>query len=424
MRVQRVVVGLVIAATCALPACGADDSTGEGSGGHSHGGAGGHSHGGAGGDSGSGGHSHGGAGGLGGVGGVGAAASEWDWGLPPGIPPPWVPETNPMSREKVELGRHLFYDTRLSGNETQSCSTCHVQSLAFADGRALPRGSTGEVVPRNSPMLANAAYSSTKTWINPALRTLEEQIPIPLFGEFPVELGASGVEAEILARLRADDLYETMFPAAFPDEGDPFTFPNVVKSLASFIRTMISVSSPYDRYQRGDESALSPSAQRGLALFFEEALECHHCHNGFNFTNATWHAKSAFLETAFANTGLYDIDGQGSYPPGSEGLFEFTGEQKDHGVFRTPSLRNVAVTAPYLHDGSAATLEDVIRIYEAGGRNVVTGPNAGDGRANPNKDGFIHGFEITDQERADLIAFLESLTDDEFIADPRFANPF
>lgn len=389
----------------AAAAVGGTGAGGAGQAGHSHGG----------------GHSH--AGGTAGVGGAGAAGGEWDWNLPSNIPPPWVPADNPMSEAKVELGRYLFYDTKLSGNQTQSCSSCHVQELAFSDGVRFPVGSTGDEVRRNSPMLANAAYSSTKTWMNPVLRTLEEQIPIPLFGEFPVELGVTDEQA-VLQRLRDDTLYQELIADAFPEVDEPLTMSNLVKALASFIRTMISVSSPYDQYQRGETDAISESAKRGLELFFREELECHHCHNGFNFTNATWHAQSAFFEKAFANTGLYDIDGDGSYPPGSEGLYEFTGDQRDHGVFRTVSLRNVAVTAPYMHDGSVATLDDVVAHYEAGGRNITSGPNAGDGRASPNKDAFVHGFTLTQQERADLIAFLESLTDQEFLTDPRFTNPF
>jgi cytochrome c peroxidase len=161
-----------------------------------------------------------------------------------------------------------------------------------------------------------------------------------------------------------------------------------------------------------------------MELFYSERLECHHCHGGFNFTEASVHAGSAFDAALFHNTGLYDLDGAGAYPAGNTGLYELTGEPADMGRFRAPTLRNVAVTAPYMHDGSVETLEEVIRIYEAGGRLIEDGPWAGDGRSSPLKSGLIPGFALTDDERADLVAFLESLTDARFLTDPRFADPY
>lgn len=356
---------------------------------------------------------------------VDADPSAYAWELPHRFPRPQVPEDNPMSAEKVELGRHLFYDDRLSGNGTQSCASCHFQELAFADGEVTPVGSTGETIPRNSPGLGNVAYYSTLTWPSPILEALETQLLVPIFGEFPVELGATGNEELILDRLRDEPVYAPLFTAAFPDDADPYTWNNIVKALASFVRTMISGDSPYDRYvYQGQDDALSESARRGLALFFTERLECHHCHAGFLMSKAVKYEGSRFVEKNFANIGLYNLDQDGSYPPGGQGLFEFTGDPRDKGKFRSPSLRNVALTAPYMHDGSIATLEEVIRHYEAAGRVIEAGPNAGDGRANPNKSGFIIGFELTDQERADLIAFLESLTDESFVTDPRFSSPW
>lgn len=358
--------------------------------------------------------------------GVDADPGAYAWDLPARFPRPLVPEENPMTVDKVALGRHLFYDERLSGNGTQSCASCHVQELAFADGKTTPTGSTGEVLPRNSPGLGNAGYYSTLTWPNPLLEHLEQQLLVPIFGELPVELGVTdGNAALILDRLRADPVYAPLFAAAFPGEADPYTWGNNVKALASFVRTMITGSSPYDAYTyQGQEDALSASARRGLALFFSEALECHHCHGGFNLSKATKYEGVRFIEKSFANIGLYNLDAEGSYPPGNQGLFELTGDPGDKGKFRSPSLRNVALTAPYMHDGSIATLEEVIRHYEAGGRNIESGPYAGDGRANPNKTGFLTGFPLTDAERADLLAFLDSLTDQTFITDPRFSNPW
>lgn len=351
-------------------------------------------------------------------------SSNYEWRLPPGFPPPRVPDNNPMTVEKVELGRYLFYDTRLSGNNTLSCSSCHLQELAFTDGRPLPVGATGDVHPRNSQTLTNAAYNATFAWANPNLLTLERQIVIPMFGEHPVEMGITGNEDTVLARFRADPLYREMLAAAFPDQDDPFTFNNIVLALASFNRTLISGDSPYDRYLRGDRDALSESAQRGMELFFSEELECHHCHTGFNMTLSTVSANTTFEERPFFNTGLYNVDGRGGYPHPNTGVHEITNRAEDMGRFRPPTLRNVALTAPYMHDGSIATLEEVIRFYSNGGRVITDGEYAGDGRANPFKSGLVAGFNITEQETADLIAYLESLTDETFITNPALSDPF
>jgi cytochrome c peroxidase len=163
---------------------------------------------------------------------------------------------------------------------------------------------------------------------------------------------------------------------------------------------------------------------RGEALFFSERLECHHCHNGLHFSDTVLHERNRIGERAFHNTGLYNIDGRGAYPANNTGIAEITGRPEDMGRFRAPSLRNVAVTAPYMHDGSIATLSEVIDHYAAGGRTIASGPNAGVGRDNPLKSSFLPGFEMSAQERADLIAFLQSLTDEQFLRDPRYADPW
>lgn len=353
-----------------------------------------------------------------------SAASNYEWRLPSGFPMPRIPDNNPMTVEKVELGRHLFYDTRLSGNNTISCSSCHLQERAFTDGLTLPMGSTGDIHPRNSQTLTNVAYNATFAWANPNLLTLERQIVIPMFGEHPVEMGITGNEDAVLARFRADPLYREMFAAAFSDQEDPFTFNNMVLALASFNRTLISGDSPYDRYLRGDYDAISESARRGMELFFSESLECHHCHTGFNMTLSTISANTTFEERPFFNTGLYNVDGRGAYPHPNTGVHEITNRVQDMGHFRPPTLRNVELTAPYMHDGSIATLEDVIRFYGNGGRVITDGEHAGDGRANPFKSGLVAGFNISEDEIADVVAFLESLTDETFITDPRFSDPF
>jgi cytochrome c peroxidase len=367
-----------------------------------------------------------GAGGAGpGGAGAGGEVEAFDWGLPKGVPTPKVPADNPMSAVKVELGRRLFYDTRLSGNETYSCGSCHRQELAFSDGLAGAKGSTGEVHPRGSMGLVNIAYASVLTWANPLLDSLEEQALLPMFGETPVELGLAGKEEEMLGRLAAEPLYQELFPKAFPGDADPVTLGNTVRAIAAFERAIVSFRSPYDRYvYGGDPSGLSESALRGRELFFSEKLECFHCHGGFNFADSQTHAGSTFTEVMFHNTGLYNIGGDGSYPPENTGVFAVTGVASDMGRFRAPSLRNIELTAPYMHDGSVATLEEALDHYAAGGRTLTAGPFAGVGSDSPLKSELINGFELSSQEKVDVIAFLKSLTDTELLTDPRFADPW
>lgn len=352
----------------------------------------------------------------------GDAGEEWHWDLPAGFPPPRVPADNPMSAARVELGRHLFHDPILSANRTQSCASCHRQELAFTDGRVHAVGSTGAVHRRNSMSLANVAYASRLTWANPHLDRLESQALIPMFGDDPVELGMPD-EAELVARLGADAAYPERFAAAFPDDDEPVRVVNVTRALAAFQRTLISGDSAYDRYVRGDSGALGDDALRGMELFFSERLECFHCHGGFNFADAVDHAKLPEPERAFHNTALYNVDGRGGYPAGDRGLYEITGEPRDMGHFKAPTLRNIAVTAPYMHDGSVATLGEAIEHYARGGRTIAAGPHAGVGSESPLKDEFLVGFVLNDGERDDLLAFLHALTDESFLRDPRFAAP-
>ncbi|HEY0709129.1 MAG TPA: MbnH family di-heme enzyme [Polyangia bacterium] len=346
------------------------------------------------------------------------------WVLPKGFPVPVVPADNPMSAAKVELGRHLFYDQRLSLNQTQSCASCHKQAKAFTDGRKTGLGSTGEHHTRGSMSLANIAYATTFTWANPLLQTLEAQAAVPLFGDRPVELGMQGQEAALIERLRAAPRYVPLFAAAYPSDPDAFTVPNVLRAIASFQRTLISGDSPYDRYVHGDATAISAGAKRGEALFNSERLECFHCHVGFNLQDSVNYVGKAFPETTFHNTGLYNIDGQGGYPVPNRGVLELTGRPEDMGRFRVPTLRNIAVTAPYMHDGSIETLSEVLDHYAAAGRTIPSGPNAGNGSASPLKSTLLIGFTLTAQERADVIEFLESLTDTNFLGDRRFADPW
>jgi cytochrome c peroxidase len=353
------------------------------------------------------------------------AGGGFEWRLPAWVPLPVVPADNPMSAEKVNLGRHLFYDTRLSADGSMSCATCHRQALAFTDGRAVAPGVDGTDGVRSAMPLANVAYLPVLTWANPNLRTLEVQALVPMFGEHPREMGMAGREQELFARLRADARYPSMFRAAFPDQHGEISLATITRALAAFERTLLSFDSPYDRYRYGGQpEAISAAAKRGEALFFGEKLECYHCHSGFNFTDNQQHARLAHPEIGYHNNGLYNVDGRGGFPPDNPGLREVTGRAEDEGKFRTPSLRNVALTAPYMHDGSVPTLRAVLAHYAAGGRTVTTGPHRGAGARNPNKSPLVAGFELSEDEIGDLIAFLESLTDDRFVTDPRFSDPF
>lgn len=348
----------------------------------------------------------------------------YEWNLPPGFPEPTVPEDNPMSEAKVELGRHLFHDTRLSGNGTQSCASCHQQAKAFTDGREVAVGSTGERHPRNSMSLTNVAYQPVLTWFDPTQTTLEHQLVTPFFSRTPVELGI-GDEDELISRLQSDETYRELFEEAYPEEDDSYRVSHVTKALASFVRTMISGNSPEDRFRRGDESALSSSAQRGRELFNSDSLGCARCHGGRFFTGTFDHAEKAVPDIEFHNNALYNLDENGSYPEPSVGLIMFTGEPDDMGRFKAPTLRNIALTAPYMHDGSIETLDGVIDHYAAGGRTIESGPHAGVGSENPHKSPFMpEGFTLSDDARQALLDYLHALTDEQFVRDPRFSDPW
>lgn len=357
---------------------------------------------------------------------LGASPAAWQWRLPPWVPPPAVPADNPMTAAKVELGRHLFHDPRLSRDGTMSCASCHDPARAFTDGKPVSRGVTGELGSRSAMSLANVAYLPVLTWQNPQLTSLEVQALIPLFGEHPVEMGLAGRESQLFEMFRSDPTYRQLFAQAFPAEaaqGDAalYALSTLTKALASFQRSLLSFDSPYDRYRYGGQkAALGAAAKRGEELFFGERLECYHCHGGFNFTDNLKHARTPFPEIGFHNTGLYNEDGRGAYPKAAPGIVEFTGEPRDAGRFRTPSLRNVAVTAPYMHDGSIPTLREVLRThYSRAGRAVHMGR-----AANPLRSELIAGFDISEAEIADVVAFLESLTDERFLRHPAHGDPW
>jgi cytochrome c peroxidase len=293
-----------------------------------------------------------------------AADMPYQWNLPAGFPRPHVPADNPMTAAKVELGRYLFYDKRLSGNGTQACASCHIQKLAFTDGKGRAIGSTGQIHPRSSMSLVNVAYATRLTWANADLHQLEEQMRTPMFGEHPVELGMEPGGGRFLKVVRADERYKALFQSAYPRDAQPFTLDNIVRAIACFERSIVSARSPYDRYHFGrDDHAVSAEVKHGEELFFSDSFGCFHCHSGATLSGA--------------NSG---------------------------GEFKAATLRNVALTAPYLHDGSLATLDEVLERH-----------------ATP--DG-VAKRELSARDRSDLIEFLRSLTDEELTRDPKFANPW
>lgn len=350
-------------------------------------------------------------------------AAVWQWKLPPGFTAPAVPADNPMSTAKVELGRALFHDVRLSGNATQSCASCHTQESAFTDNRSLSRGSTGEVHPRNAQPLANVAWNTTFTWAHPDERTLEHQMLKPIFGTNPVELGINDSNrAEVLSRFQADTRYASRFKAAFSGESDPVSWDNIIKAIAAFERTLISADSRYDQSVAG-KITLSAQEARGMKLFFSDQAKCAQCHGSPNFNDQFSTATSVQSDPSFHNTGLFNIDGTGAYPEPNRGVYEVTKLAQDMGKFRAASLRNIELTAPYMHDGSIGTLEAVLDFYAAGGRNVGNGLYAGDGRLNPYKDERISKIMLSGDEKADLVAFLKTLTDTGFVTNAAYAAP-
>jgi len=349
-----------------------------------------------------------------------AHPADYEWVLPRGFPEPAVPADNPMSESKVQLGRKLFYEERLSATGTHSCATCHQQAKAFSDGRAQAAGIHGDLHPRSAMAIVNVAYNPRFQWANPELHTLEQQASRPLYNEQPIEMGMRGREADVIAAFRKDEHYAQLFAAAFPEDNEPVRIDNVLRALASFERTLISGRSAFDRYVFDDDrGALTEDARRGMALFFSDRAGCAQCHSGINFSGPVVHANGPEAEPVFVNTGLYNTDGTGRYPDKDPGAEATTRRARDHGRFRVPTLRNVAVTAPYMHDGSVPTLDAVIDHYSVGGRQTPLGPSV----RNRYRDTKVRPLALTPQERRALIAFLSSLTDEGFLADPRFSDP-
>lgn len=341
-----------------------------------------------------------------------AARSEsFEFKLPLGISKDvwayYVPKTNPLTVAKVELGRKLFFDQRLSSDGSVSCATCHDPRMAFADGKRFAEGIGGKLSSRNSPSLLNAMFNSGQFW-DGRVESLEEQAKHPLVN--PDEMGSQTHE-QVVARLQAIPEYAAQFQQVF---GSPVSLDGVAKAIASFERTLVSADSPFDKYQAGDLNALSESARNGLMLFRTKG-RCAICH--------TFNQASPFLTDGnYRNTGVsasfagFDAlarrasesarsDSRASLlkQPGSIelGRFLITGNLLDIGAYRTPSLRNVELTAPYFHDGSKATLAEVVKFYADGGKD------------NPYRDWQLEPISLSDDEQRDIVEYLKSLTSDD-----------
>jgi len=324
---------------------------------------------------------------------VRAAGSEppappYVWQLPRGLPVPAVPADNPMSDVKVQLGRRLFFDPRLSVTGRYACASCHAAARSFSDGLPRAVGATGEMLPHNALALVNVAYNITFGWEKPEVRSLEKQMLEPLLNDHPIELGLRGREASLCAALAAEPAYAQAFAASFPGTGAAVSFDHLVKAIAAFERTLLSGDSPFDSYVFGGEhAALSAEAKEGMALFYSGRVGCAGCHSGFNFSGNWRDEQGETGRASFARNGT-------SVEP-----------------LRVPTLRNVALTAPYMHDGRFATLAAVLAHYS----DLALSP---EGAARI--DRRLPRAPLTAAERGALIAFLESLTDRAFIA--RYAD--
>ncbi len=342
-----------------------------------------------------------------------AVSGELALELPPGVLPPEIPEDNPLTTEKVELGRKLFFDTRLSADGSISCATCHNPATGFVDqrGHRTSAGVGGKLGMRNSPTVLNAAMLFEQFWDGRA-PTLEAQAVLPFIN--PVEMAIPDHPA-LEARIAGLPEYPPLFAKAFGDQR--VTVDRVGKALASFERTLITLRAPIDRYLAGDEEAIAASARRGWALFNGKA-RCNTCHGWVEsvptFTDDLYHnigvgvqkvpdfaalakraAKASRSKEEIEKLALQDIEAS------ELGRFLVTREVRDIGAFKTSQLRNVAKTAPYFHDGSASTLLEVVEHYDRGGT------------ANPYLDGGMRPLGLSDGEKRDLVVLMESFTSDD-----------
>lgn len=324
-------------------------------------------------------------------------------------------------QKQIALGKQLFFDNRLSYNGTKSCGSCHDPKFAFTDGYRKSITVSGDNVLHNSPSLINISVQHYFDWANPSVTSLEKQHERPLFNEQPPELGANKNKEAIIQKLSGDQFYNQSFKEIYGDEKVPVSFTTIIKSIAAFVESLQSLQSPYDSFVAGNNNAISVSAKKGMQLFFSEKLKCASCHTPPYFTMA---AQTGNTDSIYFNIGLYNVLNTGLYPSFDNGLIMVTGKTADDGKYKTPSLRNVALTAPYMHDGSVSRIEEVIENYARGGRNIISGPYTGDGKNNRNKDKKIAGFSINAEEKQDLINFLYSLTDSTVLTNPAFQNPY
>ncbi len=330
---------------------------------------------------------------------LGLPADTWDY---------YVPRNNPLTPAKIELGRKLFFDPRLSADGKVSCSTCHDPKLAFADGKALAEGIFNRRGARNSPSLLNAMFNSGQFWDGRA-DSLEDQAIQPLINQ--LEMGNNSYD-EVIERLRAIPAYRAEFKSVF---GGEMKIESVGKAIAAYERTLVSGDSAFDHFIAGDQRAISEAARRGFALFRGKA-RCSRCHtfsdalpffSDFNYHNTgvaanhpNFHqlARLAY-EAVETDRAKEVIDKLATQDGGQElGRVLITYQVFDIGSYRTPSLRNIALTAPYFHDGSAKTLADVVRFYNEGGRQ------------NLNREWDLNPLALTGDEQRDLVTFLETLT--------------
>jgi cytochrome c peroxidase len=281
-----------------------------------------------------------------------------------------IPEDNPSTEAKVALGKQLYFERRLSFDNSVSCASCHDPAKGWSDGAAVSSGVSGRRGGRNSPTVLNAAYHSFQFWDGRAA-TLEEQALGPILN--PIEMGMPSEEA-VETKINAIPGYRQQFQAVF---GAPATAENVARAIAAFERTVIAGDAPFDHFRAGDKAELSESAQRGLKLFFQKA-HCAACHAGPNFTDGAFHNLGVGMKASNPDKGRQAIS-------------NLLG---DRGTFKTPSLREVARTAPYMHDGSLKSLEDVIEFYNKGGE------------PNPQLDEEIYPLKLTSREKQDLLTFL------------------
>lgn len=320
---------------------------------------------------------------------------------------------------KIQLGRYLFFDRRLSVNNTRSCATCHNPQFAFTDGYKRSLGVFADLHQRNTESLFNLPYLKYFTAADSTLHSPLQQMDNPLLNDHPNEMGVKGNEENILQKIKADESYRQLFAKA----GLPVSWISIKDLISLFINSLRSANSPYDQFKKGDTAALTVAQKRGMQLFFSATLKCASCHGGFNFSAPSITNEKG--DTLFYfNTGLYNVDDKGEYPAYDEGLYQLTGESSDRGKFRVPSLRNLAFTGPYFHDGSAASLAEVVDAYAGGGRKINEGVYKGNGIKNPYKHASLNGFFISEADKINLISFLQSLSDTGFINNPAYQNPF